>query len=178
MKTRFAKILAIAMTSACMSTAICAATQVASSQDALPASIAPPADAKHRVVLMGSGSQVYECRNDNGHYTWHLVAPLAYLKDEAGHLVGIHYAGPQWQAFDGSRVSGRVDGQVQPDAHQLPWLRLDAKQEGGTGLFDKVVTVVRMDTVGGVAPKRECWKENSGETEQVPYKAHYLFFSK
>ena len=52
---------------------------------------------------------------------WVFVAPEARLVDANGMLVGHHYAGPTWEAGDGSKVVGTVKAKVDsPDAARHP----------------------------------------------------------
>jgi hypothetical protein len=46
--------------------------------------------------------QIYSCSGT----AWTLVAPRADLYDSRGKLVATHFAGPTWQAKDGSSVDG------------------------------------------------------------------------
>src|ERR687883_164325 len=50
------------------------------------------------------GVQIYACKGS----AWTLVAPRATLYGPNGRRIGTHFAGPTWQAKDGSRVVGRV----------------------------------------------------------------------
>ena len=64
-----------------------------------------------------------------------------------------HYAGPTWEAADGSKVVGSAvahdDG---PDHEAVPWLLLTATNNSGSGLFGNVRAIQRLHTVGGKAP--------------------------
>ena len=57
------------------------------------------------------GAQVYECRASQGdpaRFEWTLTGPDAELYDQAGRVIGRHYAGPTWELADGSKVVGAV----------------------------------------------------------------------
>jgi hypothetical protein len=60
---------------------------------------------------------------------------------------------PQWQAPDGSAVSGTVVDRNANGAGNIAELNLDATQIGtSSGLVSRAVEVLRLNTVGGVAP--------------------------
>ena len=140
----------------------------------LPAQAASPAV----IVLLGTGTQVYACTQGATGFAWQLKAPDAILTDAAGHRIGHHFAGPSWQAEDGSTVTGEVlvsSGATQAGA--IPWLVLKAKTHGGEGLFSAVDYIVRSATVGGAAPAGGCDPAHSGAETRVDYSATYTFFS-
>ncbi|HET9207212.1 MAG TPA: DUF3455 domain-containing protein [Burkholderiaceae bacterium] len=126
------------------------------------------------------GVQIYECRalpNATG-ASWAFVAPDAELLDARGAVAGKHYAGPHWEAADGSKIVGAVKARADaPQASAIPWLLLSAKSVGGPGRFAKVTSVQRIHTVGGLAPAKPCDPSTLGAIERVPYTADYLLFS-
>ena len=107
-----------------------ALAQAAHAGPAVPAAIAVPAG--HQEFLAGHavGVQIYSCAATG----WTFVAPRANLYDKRGKLLTTHFAGPTWQAKDGSKVVGRrVDGvNVDPDRHRLAAAvrRLDGERPG------------------------------------------------
>ena len=66
--------------------------------------IAVPAGNKVFLVGHAKGDQIYTC--DGSVWT---VAPRADLYGDNGKLVATHFAGPTWQATDGSTVKGSVE---------------------------------------------------------------------
>ena len=62
---------------------------------------------KEVIELRGTGAQVYTCEASPSGFAWRLKAPDAALMDGTGAEVGHHFAGPSWQASDGSTVSLR-----------------------------------------------------------------------
>ena len=113
---------------------------------AMPARAAGPAV----IVLLGKGAQVYGCVPAGTGFAWRLKVPDATLTDAAGRRVGRHFAGPSWQAEDGSTVTGEVlvaSQAAQADA--IPWLVLKAKGHSGDGMFSAVTYIVRSATAGG-----------------------------
>ncbi|WP_332826172.1 DUF3455 domain-containing protein [Ramlibacter sp.] len=146
---------------------------------AVPAAIAPRNGAFVESIA-ARGTQVYECRADAtapGGAKWVFVAPEATLFDRSGAAIGVHYAGPHWEAVDGSKVVGAVDARADaPQADAIPWLLLSARHAGGNGRFAQVSSIQRVNTIGGTTPARACDAATVGATEKVPYSADYLFY--
>ena len=94
-----------------------------------------------------------------------------------GDLVAIHFAGPTWQALDGSSVVGDAANAkhfAAPERDGVDWLLLPAKSTGGNGLFSRVTYIQRLYTDGG-KPPASC---NPNQTEVlVDYSAQYLFYA-
>jgi Protein of unknown function (DUF3455) len=132
------------------------------------------------MTLRARGVQVYECRAVKGSpyaYEWALVAPDAELFDAQGAHAGKHYAGPHWEAIDGSRVAGTVKARAEaPAAGAIPWLLLAAKSDGPDGVLSKVSSVQRVNTAGGVAPTGGCAEATAGTTSRVTYSADYRMY--
>lgn len=127
--------------------------------------------------LQGKGSQIYVCQNTGGVYAWKLKAPDAKLFGDSGELVGRHFAGPTWEANDGSRVVGKLVTSVpSPDANSIPWLLLTAVSHEGKGLMTRVESIQRLKTKGGIAPARSCSAEVKDKEVSVPYEASYYFY--
>ena len=60
---------------------------------------------------LGKGVQIYDCMAtaaDPGKFDWSFKAPEADLTNEDGKKIAKHYAGPTWEANDGSKVVGEV----------------------------------------------------------------------
>jgi len=131
------------------------------------------------IVVPAKGVQVYECRaSQGGAYEWAFVTPEADLFDTRGMKIGRHYAGPSWEAFDGSKIVGSVKASTTaPDDGAIPWLLLGAKSVGLQGSFSDVSSVRRVHTTGGVAPDNGCSAAAAGTTARVPYTADYYFFT-
>ena len=131
-------------------------------------------------TLWADGVQIYECRKaaDASFPAWVFVAPEATLKDSTGTLLGHHYAGPTWEAADGSKVVGAVRAKVDsPEAGAIPWLLLATRSTGKPGLFAKVSSIQRVATHGGAAPATGCAAATVGQTARVPYKAEYAQYA-
>lgn len=125
----------------------------------------------------GRGVQIYTCAANADTYAWHLKAPEAILLDPLGQEVGRHFAGPSWQAKDGSTVVGEVVVSSKGEAGAIPWVVLRAASHKGEGLFDTVKYIVRSRTTGGVAPAGGCDKDHASAESKVDYTAIYTFYS-
>ena len=127
--------------------------------------------------LLGKGMQIYNCVGAEHSFAWHLKAPEATLSDAHGVVVGHHFAGPTWQANDGSAIVGTVmQSSPSPDAGSIAWLVLNVKTHTGVGRFANVAFVVRGQTEGGLAPASGCDAAHIGGEARVKYQATYLFF--
>ena len=147
----------------------------------IPGSLGAPATDSLLRTLWADGVQIYECRakaDGAGFPEWVFVAPDAKLVDSNGVLVGHHYAGPTWEANDGSKVVGVVKAKADATSpHAIPWLLLETHSTGTPGLFAKVTTIQRVATVGGVAPDKGCGTATIGKQERVPYTAQYAQYA-
>ena len=138
----------------------------------VPEKLRPAGNESLSMIVPAKGDQIYECRDAK----WVFVAPEAELFDAAGKKIGRHYAGPHWEAADGSRIVGAVKERADaPAAGAIPWLLLSAKSVGPEGAFSKVTSVQRVATKGGVAPAGDC--AQAGVRARVPYTADYYFFT-
>lgn len=139
----------------------------------VPAALTPAADQKLMATLTGVGVQIYVCAATSSGYAWTFTAPQAKLYDASSTLRGTHFAGPTWQALDGSSVKGaKVASAAAPIPGAIPWLLLTAVAQGGSG----VTSIQRLSTIGGVAPATGCDASAIGATTQVPYTAQYYFY--
>ena len=135
-----------------------------------------PASAAGIVELQGRGVQVYACEASAAGFAWTPKGPDATLFDMLGQPSGRHFAGPSWQAKDGSIVGGEAVASGSGDAGTIPWLLLRAKAHTGQGVFAEVGYVVRSHTSGGVAPAYGCQAGQAGAEARVSYRADYMFF--
>jgi hypothetical protein len=130
------------------------------------------------IEAFGKGVQIYTCKAAAaGTFAWTLKAPEASLSDAKGNVIGKHFAGPSWQASDGSTVVGEaLNASPSPDAGAIPWLVVRAKSHAGDGAMSKVAYVVRTRTEGGAAPATGCDAGHADAEVRVPYSAVYIFF--
>lgn len=144
----------------------------------VPAPLQPPAGQVLQLEARAAGAQIYECqaKPDGSGTDWVFKAPEATLADRAGKPLGKHYAGPTWEALDGSTVVGEIKARDPgKDATAIPWLLLAAKSHGGSGVFADVKSIQRIATVGGAAPSADLCTA-AGQVMRVSYTATYLFY--
>ena len=136
-------------------------------------------DSARIATLHAEGSQVYECKQKSEESStqpaaliWQFREPVATLKSN-GVSIGRHYAGPNWDYYDGSGVKGKIVASA-PGATQtdIPWLKLDVVEHRGHGVLSNATAVQRINTKGGVA-SGSC--ETAGSLLIVPYSADYVF---
>lgn len=146
-----------------------------------PAAITVPAGNKLALTLLGAGDLAYECKakaDMPGVYEWTFAGPIAVLYDKTSKAAaGKYYAGPTWEANDGSKVGGKQLG-VSPsmNASSIPLQLVQAGASTGTGAMSGITFIQRMNTKGGVAPKDSCGAANAGAKTMVKYEADYLFY--
>jgi hypothetical protein len=145
----------------------------------VPESLRPAANESLVLKASATGTQNYECRaGDGGAPAWTLLGPDAQLTDDAGKTIGRHYAGPTWEATDGSKVVAEVKAKAPaPDGRSVPWLLLKTKSTAGTGVFSRVTSIQRIETVGGLAPETGCDAQHAGARQASPYRAVYSFYA-
>lgn len=148
--------------------------------DAVPSNLAVPGGQVMIFQLLGRGVQIYVCQpkqDDGSSFEWAFRAPEADLLNARGEVVGRHFAGPTWQANDGSQVVGAVRANADsPDAAAIPWLLIQARSNQGAGLFSSVTYLQRLHASGGRAPADGCDQAHAGQELRVPYTATYAFY--
>ena len=165
---KFAVLLAAAMAVLSFSTA---AQQV-------PQQLQPPANEQLLLQVHAKGDQVYICTEGATEFSWGLKAPDAQLFDKDGKPFGKHFAGPSWEANDGSRVIGKAVANVpSPDADSIPWLLVNIVSREGTGVLSRATSIQRLNTKGGKAPTSGCDSVRAGQEVRVPYSADYRFYA-
>jgi hypothetical protein len=144
----------------------------------VPQQLQPPAGEKLLLQVHAKGDQIYVCKEDVTQYTWTLKAPDAKLFDKDGKPFGKHFAGPSWEANDGSRVTGKATANVlSPDADAIPWLLVNIVAHEGTGILSRATSIQRLNTKGGKAPATGCDSSHVGQELRVAYSADYLFYA-
>ncbi|HEV8075824.1 MAG TPA: DUF3455 domain-containing protein [Candidatus Acidoferrum sp.] len=144
----------------------------------VPAQIQAPANEQLLLQVHAKGDQVYTCKEGVTEFAWTLKAPDAQLFDKDGKSFGKHFAGPSWEASDGSRVVGKaVANAPSPDADSIPWLLVNIISHNGRGVLWSATTVQRINTKGGKAPASGCDSTHAGTEVRVPYSADYLFYA-
>jgi hypothetical protein len=95
-----------------------------------------------------------------------------------GKPFGKHFAGPSWEAMDGSRVTGKaVANAPSPDADSIPWLLVTVVSRGGEGVLAHATSIQRINTKGGKAPVTGCDAAHDGQEMRAAYSADYVFFA-
>ena len=125
------------------------------------------------------GSQIYACtQRSDGSFSFIQHDVEARLGGGIHHTFVQPDAGPpQWQAPDGTAVTGKVVTRNDNGEGNIAELSLDATQIGlSTGLLGEVVEVLRLNTVGGVAPAGAC-DPQATPIVNVPYQADYVFIN-
>jgi len=162
----------------CAALAGCAASGAKTPE--IPAALSVPANQVLTQQLRATGVQIYQCqsmKNDPAKFEWTFKQPEANLFTRAGRPVGKHYAGPTWEADDGSKVIGELIARANsPEPGAIPWLLLSAKSTSGNGMFTGVKSIQRLRTVGGSAPY-SCDQADAGRMLRVSYSADYLFYT-
>lgn len=143
----------------------------------LPAALKPAVGAVY-LEVPASGVQIYTCGKSAAAATWAWTfkAPEAALSDTQHKPLGKHYAGPTWEGNDGGKVVGALKASApSPAGNAIPWLLLDIKSREGSGAFTQAQGILRVATVGGVAPSGGCDEAHAGAESRVAYTATYLF---
>src|SRR5713226_6282675 len=136
----------------------------------VPQQIQPPANEQLLLRVHAKGDQIYTCKADGAQFTWTLRAPDAQLFDKDGKPFGKHFAGPSWEANDGSRVAGQaVANAPSPDAISIPWLLVKIVSHDGSGVLSRATSIQRLNTKGGKAPSSGCDEPHAGQELRVPY---------
>jgi hypothetical protein len=144
-----------------------------------PAKLSAPSGQRLFLQAHGVGDQIYTCKATDGKYEWTLQAPDAKLLSADGQVIGRHYAGPTWEAADGSLVEGKLaESAAAPDPSAIPWLRLTATRHAGQGRMSETATIQRLNTRGGKPPLDRCDASHPNAETRVPYEADYYFYAK
>ncbi|MEV0170877.1 CHRD domain-containing protein [Streptomyces sp. NPDC050803] len=121
------------------------------------------------------GKQIYECKpTADGGTAFAQRDVSALLAGRIAHsFVAPNSGTPQWIAPDGSAVTGSVISRTPNGDGNIPELDLKATQSGKHhGLLAGTTEILRLNTVGGVAPAGSC---EPGAIVGVPYRADYVF---
>jgi Protein of unknown function (DUF3455) len=154
----------------------------AHARDQIPGAIAVPEGNKLSLKAHAEGVQIYACNATATGPAWGLVAPRANLYDKRGRVIGTHFAGPTWQADDGSKVVGKRDAGVNVDPSAIDWLLLSAvSSASGPRKHDDLLAgttyIQRINTTAGLVPATaDCHAGTVGNRVEVPYAADYLFY--
>jgi hypothetical protein len=179
-RSRLGRLLVAGTVVAATGLAMTQAAVAGPSEPDIPTRIQVPDGNKLFLVGHAVGLQIYSCNATATGYSWGPARPRATLYDDGGKRIASHYAGPSWQATDGSTVVGqRVDG-VTVDPTAIPWLLLSAASTspGPDGArLAETTYIQRIATTGGLVPAAEqCTADAAGTVAEVPYSADYYFW--
>ncbi|KAJ3270009.1 hypothetical protein HDV01_000720 [Terramyces sp. JEL0728] len=145
-----------------------------------PKEIIQPDSFKLATRFSATGTQNYICNNTQ----WSLASANADLFNQPGQILGKHFfldtpdqkgGRPTWQTNDASTVTGVVTTKVTVEQSSVPWLVVERTSGASSGLFAQVDVILRVKTVGGIAPQTGC---SAGQTVKVNYSSEYWFYSK
>ena len=152
----------------------------ASAFAAEPAAIAVPSGHKLAMTALGTGELAYECKakaDMADKFEWVFAGPTAVLYDKTSMAaVGKYYAGPTWEANDGSKVTGKQLAVSPGTPGAIPLQLVQAAPATGAGAMMGISYIQRINTKGGVAPADTCDASKVGTRKMVKYEADYLFY--
>ena len=146
---------------------------------ALPEAVRVPDGQKVRMTSRGVGELTYECRAKKdmaSQFEWAFVGPVATLMSADRRAVGKYYAGPTWEAMDGSKVSGKQVAVAPAAPGNIPLQLVKADPAVGAGAMNGVSYIQRVNTKGGVAPTAVCDAGSASKRMTVAYEADYVFY--
>lgn len=146
---------------------------------ALPEPVRVPAGQRLVMATSGVGEITYECREKKdmaGQHEWVFVAPIATLYGADRKTVGKYYAGPTWEANDGSKVTGKQVAVAPAAPGSIPLQLVKAEPAMGAGAMTGISYIQRLNTKGGIAPAMACDATSKGKRQQVAYEADYVFY--
>ena len=155
--------------------AVISMTAPANTEGLVPAILKVP---EGNVLLLrahGRGTQKYACPISASSKA---VPHAILLHGNDGNLAAIHFAGPTWEALDGSAVVGDASNAkhfTAPDPDAIDWLLIPAKSTTGNGQFSRVAYIQRLFTKGGTPPAAGCGQADQTEV-LVEYSAEYFFY--
>lgn len=124
------------------------------------------------------GQQIYKCtKQTDGTFAFTQDNVRARLGGNIAHFFVKPQAGPPaWLAPDRSAVTGKLTLKIDNGPKNIPELHLAATQAGKRGgLLSRTNEILRLNTVGGVAPAGSC---TPGAKAAVDYKADYVFIGR
>ena len=147
---------------------------LATQEAEVPPQLQPPVDEQLLFQLHAKGDQIYACKSESAQFNWTLKAPTLSFSTQP---FGKHFAGPTWQANDGTRVTGKAAVSIaSPDAESIPWLLVKVVSHDGNGALSRATTIQRLNTKGGKAPGSGCDSDHVNQEVRVPYSADYFFY--
>jgi len=180
--TRFNRLLLVGIVAAAAVLSLAQVAQAGPPAPVVPSKIQVPDGNKVFLVGHAIGVQIYSCNATPSGFAWGFVAPRANLYNDHGKLIITHFAGPTWQAKDGSRVVGQLVDFVTVDPTAIPWLLLSKASTAAGPDGDRLVAttyIQRIATTGGLAPPAPtCTATRAGAVAEVSYTADYYFWKR
>lgn len=154
---------------------------VATVAASVPITLQPPTGNVAYLLGHATGVQIYTCTVSGASFSWGSSIPAATLYNAEGDQIATHFAGPTWQANDGSTVVGHKLQSVTVTPDSIPWLLLSATSTttGTTGgdTLSETTYIQRLFTRGGLAPAASsCNVGTVSSVASIPYTAIYVFF--
>lgn len=134
-----------------------------------------PDDREPVMKLTGRGVQVFRCEKRDARGVWIFRQPDAELLDASGKMVGRHGANFSFEHVDGSRLLATIAAHDDaPNPTDLRWLLMTTKSYG-SGAFEGVTHVQRVNTAGGMPPAT-CDLAHAGRVLRVDFTADFVFY--
>ncbi len=125
--------------------------------------------------LASRGVQIFRCEKHSGKTVWVFRQPQAELLDSSGKPVGRHGASFSFEHDDGSRLVSTIVAYDEADKPtDLRWLLLTTRSFG-TGLFENVSHVQRINTKGGMPPA-SCEPSQINQLLRVDFTSDFVFY--
>lgn len=139
-----------------------------------------PKTGKPFLTLQGSGVQIFRCMADSKGAYWKFEQPQAKLIDKAGETVA-ELSGPMnaFEYKDGSRIiSTHIISWADAANPQVDnkYALMRAISDPGSGEFNGVKFVQRLNPKGGMPNDTSCSAQTQGKLLKVPFSAEYVFW--
>jgi Protein of unknown function (DUF3455) len=145
--------------------------------DSAPGIAVPAGNQVFLVGKVSTGVQIYKCTATG----WTFDHPEATLVGDNDKEIIKHFAGPTWQAKDGSTATkdpATPNKAATPNATAIPWLLIKTTAAAGPSgdRLAHTTFIQRVNTTGGLAPAAaDCTAATVNTTKGVPYTADYYF---
>jgi hypothetical protein len=145
--------------------------------------------ARADVILKDGGPpshQIYRCMMvDTDTFAWKLSDVEAFLSDQNGEPVGLHFfdtdGAPRWQIGESLITGSLIEKIPSPDGSEnIAWLWVQVTENNEFGVLGKyeAVRVSRYCTKGGVPPSTGCSvAADEGTEAKSAYETSYFYFS-
>lgn len=145
---------------------------------AVPSEIAVPEGHMISLETSAVGTVAWECANDDMMKAkWKFAGPAAVLSDSEGKPAVSYYGPPAtWEAFDGSKVTGKQLATAPAGEGNIPFQLVQANPAEGMGVLSGVTYIQRVNLKGGAAPGSGCSADKLGHKALVAYSGDYIFW--